>query len=74
MMPLGLPPASQEIISYIVLINLMLMIFNLVPIPPLDGSKILLSFLPYRYEKYIRAIEQYGIFGLIFFVVFFLHT
>jgi Zn-dependent protease len=68
---LGLSQPVFEIIQYIVYINLALMVFNLVPIPPLDGSKILLSFLPYRYEKYIRAIEQYGIFGLIFFIVFF---
>jgi len=46
---------------YMVIINLGLGIFNLIPIPPLDGSKILYAFLPYRvivkivpYEKYLQ--------------------
>lgn len=68
---LGLSVAVQEIMTYIVLINLVLTVFNLVPIPPLDGSKILLAVLPYRFEQTIRAIEGYGIFALIIFIVFF---
>jgi Zn-dependent protease len=67
----GLSNPAQEIISYIVLINLVLMIFNLVPIPPLDGSKILLSALPDRYEASIRNIERYGLYILIIFILFF---
>lgn len=51
-----------------VLINLVLGFFNLIPIPPLDGSRILLGFLSDRAaEKYMR-IERYGfiiIFGLL---------
>ena len=49
--------------SYLVSINLGLGVFNLIPIPPLDGSKILYAFLPYRviyrivpYEKYIQLV------------------
>ena len=49
--------------SYMVSINLGLGVFNLIPIPPLDGSKILYAFLPYRviyriapYEKYIQLV------------------
>jgi len=68
---LGLTFAVQEIITYIVLINLVLMIFNLVPIPPLDGSKILIAFLPYRHEQSILSLEKYGIFIVIAFVIFF---
>jgi Zn-dependent protease len=68
---LGLSLPAQEIITYIVLINLVLTIFNLVPIPPLDGSKILMSFLPYRYERYIFAAERYGIYLLLAFIIFF---
>lgn len=68
---LGLSVAVQEIMTYIVLINLVLAVFNLVPIPPLDGSKILLAVLPYRFEQTIRSIEGYGLFALIIFIVFF---
>ena len=46
-------------------INLVLMIFNLIPIPPLDGSKVLFAFLDRRTEYQIRPIlEQYGFFIL----------
>jgi Zn-dependent protease len=68
---LGLSQAVQAIFTYIVAINLVLMVFNLVPIPPLDGSKILMAILPYRFENSIRAVEQYGIYILIIFIVFF---
>jgi Zn-dependent protease len=68
---LGLSAAVQEIMTYVVLINLVLAVFNLIPIPPLDGSKILLAALPYRYERFIRVIEGFGIFALIIFIVLF---
>jgi Zn-dependent protease len=42
------------------------MIFNLIPIPPLDGSKVLFAFLDRRTEYQIRPVlEQYGFFILI---------
>ncbi len=45
-----------------VIINLSLMFFNLIPITPLDGSKILSGFLPIEYSiKYERFMAQYGI-------------
>lgn len=60
-----LAPSAAFIIYLIVLTNLSLGIFNLVPIPPLDGSKILFSFLPSRFEKYQIVLERNG-----FFIVF----
>jgi len=58
-------------VTLIVLINIVLAIFNLIPIPPLDGSKILFSLLPYRY-LYIRTfLERYS-FILILILIFFL--
>jgi Zn-dependent protease len=52
-------------------INLLLMVFNLVPIPPLDGSKVLFAFLPPRVAWQWRPIlEQYGFILLL--LVFFL--
>ncbi|UCE17895.1 MAG: site-2 protease family protein [Gemmatimonadota bacterium] len=45
-----------------VIINLVLACFNLIPIPPLDGSRILLRFLPPEYEYSFLRLERYGIF------------
>ncbi|MFO8192009.1 MAG: site-2 protease family protein [Bacillota bacterium] len=41
-------------------LNILLAIFNLVPIPPLDGSKILMSFLPDAYLSFYRQLERYA--------------
>lgn len=47
---------------YTVSINLVLTVFNLLPIPPLDGSKVLLSQLSYKWAKQYLSLERYGIF------------
>ncbi len=49
-----------EICYLIVRINLFLAVFNLIPVPPLDGSKILAELLPYRQRHIIDALERYG--------------
>ncbi len=60
-----------EIATYIVLINIVLAVFNLIPLPPLDGSKLLLAFLPNQYGKLRSSLERFGpIFVLL--AVFFL--
>lgn len=57
------------LLSIIVYINLVLMVFNLVPIPPLDGSKILAAFLSHNArEKYLR-MERTGFILVILFVM-----
>lgn len=43
-------------------VNLMLFAFNLFPIPPLDGGRILVSFLPHKYAFKFAQIEPYGFF------------
>ena len=63
--------AFLEIIALIVFINIVLAIFNLVPIPPLDGSKVLFAFLPYRWRHLQIFLEQYGFFILLIFIFFF---
>ena len=55
--------------SVIVFLNVLLAIFNLVPIPPLDGSKVLYSFLPPPWEKLKFYLEIYGPFLIILFLV-----
>lgn len=60
-----------EICSYIVIINLVLAIFNLIPLPPLDGSKLLFAWLPQQYGQVRLTLETYApVFVLV--VVFFL--
>jgi Zn-dependent protease len=53
--------ATLTIISTIVLVNLVLAVFNLIPVPPLDGSKILFSFFPYSWRNIRNRIESYAI-------------
>ena len=59
------------IVSSIVIVNLALGIFNLVPIPPLDGSKIIFSFLPDRAFSFMIEYERYSLILLLVFIVFF---
>jgi Zn-dependent protease len=55
-----------QVLFLFVEINLVLMIFNLIPIPPLDGSKVMFAFMDRRTEYQVRPfLEQYGFFILI---------
>lgn len=69
----SLSPAFIDIAQVIVLINLVLTIFNLVPIPPLDGSKVLFNLLPWHFSELFRTLERYGFVILLFFVFFLSH-
>lgn len=50
---------------YLAQINIMLAAFNLIPIPPLDGSKILMGFASRRFQYSLERIEPYGFFIII---------
>lgn len=60
-LPQAFPLLLGNLLRFTVLINLVLGIFNLFPIPPLDGSKVLMSQLPYNLAKSYQRIEPYGI-------------
>lgn len=64
------PQSTVDILAYAVLINLGLAFFNLVPLPPLDGSKILFSLLPRASLKIRPFLEKYGFILTLFFIFF----
>ncbi len=63
-------PAFVQIVAMVVFINIVLAIFNLVPIPPLDGSKILFALFPSRIFQMREFFERYGLMLVILFIFF----
>src|SRR3989344_281972 len=63
-LPLSVP--FVQLFVMVVLVNLLLALFNLIPIPPLDGHWILFSFFPNGFERAKMFLQQYGFFILIF--------
>ncbi|MBI2314578.1 site-2 protease family protein [Candidatus Daviesbacteria bacterium] len=55
------PELILDLLRFAIRINLILGIFNLLPIPPLDGSKVLMSQLPLKLARSYQRIEPYGI-------------
>ncbi|MDR1648634.1 MAG: site-2 protease family protein [Synergistaceae bacterium] len=61
--------AGFQVVWRMIIVNMGLAAFNLIPIPPLDGSKILYAFIPFHLTKYYYWLEQYGTIILIMLVV-----
>lgn len=76
--PLNLSAAFIGLASYIVYINLLLACFNMLPFPPLDGSKILLALLPFalqqKYHQFITSIERFGFIVTFIFIFVFINV
>ena len=59
------------ILTEIVMINLGFMIFNLIPIPPLDGSRVLYAISPDFFRNILDTLERYGVFIVYALILFF---
>ncbi len=66
-------PSMVIFFHIIVLINILLAVFNLVPLPPLDGSKVLFAVLSERFYEVRLWLERYGFTLLLLFVFFGFH-
>lgn len=62
--------AAASLMVTIIFVNLFLAIFNLVPIPPLDGSRLLFAFLPQRYDYIRDFLDRFGLILVLFFAFF----
>lgn len=64
---LALPSTAilAQLLYYFAHINIILAAFNLIPIPPLDGSKILMGFAPPEIQRMLFKLERYGFFIVI---------
>ncbi len=69
---LGILPGSPflDILGIIVFVNIILAVFNMIPIPPLDGAKVLFALLPIRFQHIHDILERNWIL-LIIFIIFF---
>ena len=74
---LGLSSAFVDFAMYIVYINILLACFNLIPFPPLDGSKILPALLPFdaqmQYQRFVKMIEGFGFLVTFIFIFIFIN-
>jgi Zn-dependent protease len=60
LLPQGLTISAYQLMQLTLVINVILPVFNLFPIPPLDGSKVLMGLLPHELANRYASLEQYG--------------
>ena len=65
LLPVATPNILRVIIARMAILNVALAIFNMLPMPPLDGSKILFSFLPERLYYKLMRYERFGMIALL---------
>ena len=59
---------TSDILVIFTLINISLFVFNMIPFPPLDGSRLLYAFAPEPLQKVMRSIEQFGFASILIFI------
>ncbi len=70
--PAGVRPFFADLVlllGYSVIINSVLAVFNLIPFPPLDGSRILMTFFPMHLKRHFVFFERFGLVLIIFLVI-----
>ncbi len=66
---LNVSDVFQKALEYAVIINLILAIFNMIPVPPLDGSRVVMGIMPEQLSRWYAYLEPFGI--IIVFILFF---
>lgn len=66
----GMPDVIFSLLNFVIDVNIVLGVFNLLPFPPFDGSKIVALFVPRRFEKAYQHFLDKGVVYVILFVVF----
>jgi Zn-dependent protease len=66
-----MPGVLYDVLGYTIIINLGLGIFNSIPWPPLDGSRVLYAFAPRPLQEIMEGIERTGMMGLVIFMLLF---
>lgn len=61
-------PFATALVRYVLVLNVVLMFFNLIPLPPLDGANVLAGFLPERFQIVPQTLQRYG--TLLFLVLY----
>jgi Zn-dependent protease len=63
------PPYISLIFQMFILVNIGFFVFNMIPFPPLDGSRILYALAPDPLRQVMRQIETFGLMGIVFFIL-----
>jgi Zn-dependent protease len=67
----GLDPSITDVIYLFVLVNASFFLFNIIPFPPLDGSRVLYALAPDPVRRVMERIESMGIMAILFFFLIF---